>query len=63
MKPAMSVAPSGRANSAASDRKTRPKRLPSVGDCFDHRGWTFEVVDMDGRKIDKLLITPQKDRA
>jgi len=38
------------------------KRLPSVGDRFAHRGWTFEVVDMDGRKIDKLLITPRKDR-
>ena len=32
------------------------KRLPDVGDRFDYDGWRFEVVDMDGRKIDKLLI-------
>lgn len=32
------------------------KRLPNVGDSFDFDGWHFEVVDMDGRKIDKLLI-------
>jgi putative hemolysin len=38
------------------------KRLPNVGDHFDHQGWTFEVVDMDGRKIDKLLITPSPKR-
>lgn len=33
------------------------KRLPGVGDTFDYDGWSFEVVDMDGRKIDKLLAT------
>lgn len=31
------------------------KHLPEVGERFDHAGWRFEVVDMDGRKIDKLL--------
>jgi putative hemolysin len=31
------------------------KHLPEVGERFKFRGWTFEVVDMDGRKIDKLL--------
>jgi putative hemolysin len=35
------------------------KRLPSVGDKFRHGGWTFEIVDMDGRKIDKLLASPK----
>lgn len=29
--------------------------LPGVGEHFDHNGWHFEVVDMDGRRIDKLL--------
>ena len=33
------------------------KRLPNVGDKFDYDGWSFEIVDMDGRKIDKLLAT------
>ncbi|HKT76481.1 MAG TPA: hemolysin family protein [Sphingobium sp.] len=32
------------------------KRLPEVGDYVDDQGWRFEVVDMDGRKIDKLLV-------
>jgi putative hemolysin len=31
------------------------KHLPEVGERFKFGGWTFEVVDMDGRKIDKLL--------
>jgi putative hemolysin len=32
------------------------KRLPREGEHFDEQGWRFEVVDMDGRKIDKLLV-------
>lgn len=32
-------------------------RLPSTGDAFAAHGWRFEVVDMDGRRIDKLLAT------
>lgn len=32
------------------------KRLPDVGDKFTHDGWIFEIVDIDGRKIDKLLV-------
>jgi putative hemolysin len=31
------------------------RHLPKVGETFRHDGWRFEVVDMDGRKIDKLL--------
>ena len=33
------------------------KRLPTEGETFESQGWTFEVVDMDGRKIDKLLVS------
>lgn len=32
------------------------RRLPEVGDYVEDQGWRFEIVDMDGRKIDKLLI-------
>ena len=32
------------------------KRLPEVGDFIEDQGWRFEIVDMDGRKIDKLLV-------
>lgn len=31
------------------------KRLPSTGERFAFAEWRFEVVDMDGRKIDKLI--------
>lgn len=33
------------------------KRLPEEGESFVDQGWRFEVVDMDGRKIDKLLVS------
>ncbi len=33
------------------------KRLPETGESFGHQGWKFEVVDMDGRKIDKLIAS------
>ena len=33
------------------------KRLPTEGEHFTDQGWRFEVVDMDGRRIDKLLVS------
>jgi len=33
------------------------KQLPDEGDHFHDQGWRFEVVDMDGRRIDKLLVS------
>ena len=30
-------------------------RLPSVGESLDALGWRFEVVDLDGRRVDKIL--------
>ena len=32
------------------------KNLPEEGEQFDEQGWRFEVVDMDGRRIDKLIV-------
>jgi len=31
--------------------------LPEVGDAFDLDGWRIEIVDLDGRRIDKILAT------
>lgn len=31
--------------------------LPNVGESFDKGHWRFEVVDLDGRRIDKILVT------
>jgi putative hemolysin len=36
------------------------KHLPDTGETFRHDGWKFEVVDMDGRKIDKLIASRPK---
>ncbi|MBM4010565.1 MAG: hemolysin family protein [Planctomycetota bacterium] len=33
------------------------ERIPAVGDTLEWRGLTVEVVDMDGRRIDKLLVS------
>ncbi|HET9510460.1 MAG TPA: hemolysin family protein [Sphingomonas sp.] len=33
------------------------KHLPEEGETFESQGWRFEIVDMDGRKIDKLLVS------
>lgn len=39
------------------------KHLPKEGESFTDRGWRFEIVDMDGRKIDKLLVSAlRRDR-
>lgn len=32
------------------------KKVPKEGDHFSRQGWRFEVVDMDGLRIDKLLV-------
>jgi putative hemolysin len=38
------------------------KRIPETGEIFKFDGFRFEVVDMDGRKIDKLLVSRPKRR-
>jgi putative hemolysin len=32
--------------------------LPKVGETFDRGNFRFEVIDLDGRRIDKILVTP-----
>ncbi|SDO62556.1 putative hemolysin [Filomicrobium insigne] len=32
------------------------RHLPTVGESADILGWRFEIVDMDGRRIDKVLV-------
>jgi len=38
------------------------KHLPETGETFKYDGWAFEVVDMDGRKIDKLIASRPRKR-
>src|SRR5215217_6046396 len=36
---------------------SRLERIPDVGDATDWSGHHFEVVDMDGRRVDRVLVT------
>lgn len=37
-------------------------RLPATGECVDAMGWRFEVVDLDGRRIDKVIAAKSAAR-
>jgi putative hemolysin len=32
-------------------------RVPKTGDIFERRGFRFEIVDMDGNRVDRLLVS------
>ena len=32
------------------------ERIPGTGDQFEWKGFTFEIIDMDGHRIDKVLV-------
>ena len=33
-------------------------RIPSAAEYFEWGGFRFEVVDMDGKRVDKVLVVP-----
>jgi putative hemolysin len=33
------------------------RKIPRAGDAFETSGLRLEVVDMDGRRVDKVLVT------
>jgi putative hemolysin len=35
-------------------------RIPAAGNRFTMEEYTYEVVDMDGMRVDKVLVTPPK---
>ena len=37
------------------------ERIPSTGDKLSWRGFAFEIVDMDGHRIDKVLVKPSQE--
>lgn len=47
-------------HTAAGFVVSRLGHLPDVGEQFSWEGWRFEVVDMDGHRIDKLLVTREE---
>jgi putative hemolysin len=36
-------------------------RVSAAGDRFEWEGYSFEIVDMDGRRVDKVLMVPTQD--
>jgi putative hemolysin len=36
------------------------KHLPELGESFVKNGWRFEVIDLDGRRVDKVLVSAEK---
>jgi putative hemolysin len=38
-------------------------RIPAAADHFEWQGMRFEVMDMDGNRVDKVLIVPRKDQS
>ncbi len=39
------------------------RRIPTASDYFEFRGYLFEVVDMDGKRVDKVLIQKIENHA
>ena len=53
----------GRYNTVAGLLMAVSGRLPSTGERIESSGWLFEVVDLDGKRIDKVLASPMKPSA
>ena len=49
----------GEFHTAAGLALEKMARIPKEGETFEFGDWTVEVIDMDGKRIDKLLFTPQ----
>lgn len=50
-------------HTAAGMTIARFGRIPNVGEHFDWNGWRVEVVDLDGPRVDKLLLARITDTA
>ena len=47
----------GRYNTLAGLLMALTGHLPKLGERISHQGWVFEVIDLDGRRVDKVLAT------
>ena len=50
----------GRYNTVAGLLLSVSGHLPTIGEHISCAGWTFEVVDLDGKRIDKVLVAKNK---
>ncbi len=53
----MSIPPTREYQTVAGFALDRLGRIPKTGDSFKEREFHFEIVDLDGRRIDKLIVT------
>lgn len=51
---------SGRYHTIGGFVMMRLGRIPAIADHFEWQGMRLEIVDMDGNRIDKLLVAPPK---
>ncbi|HUZ72682.1 MAG TPA: hemolysin family protein [Stellaceae bacterium] len=58
--PALPGAESGDFHTLGGFMMARINRIPAVGDRVTVADFGFEVVDMDGRRVDRVLITPPR---
>lgn len=47
----------GRYETLAGFVINRLEKIPSIGDAFEWGNYVFEVVNMDGRRVDRVLVT------
>jgi CBS domain containing-hemolysin-like protein len=55
------IRPEGDFHTVAGFALSQLGHLPEAGESFDYEGWRFEIVDLDGRRIDKVLAIPPTD--
>jgi putative hemolysin len=53
----------GRYNTVAGLLLSVSGRLPATGERIECAGWVFEVIDLDGKRIDKILATKNGTKA
>ena len=53
----------GRYNTLSGMLRLLMGRIPAAGEAVDWESWRFEVVDMDGKRIDKVLASQHIDLA
>ena len=53
----------GRYNTLAGMIMLLLGRLPNTTDHVEWEGWRFEVVDLDGKRVDKVLVTQRPEQA
>lgn len=52
------ISPTGDYHTVAGFVLATTQQMPQLGESIIHRGWRFEIIDLDGQRIDKVLASP-----